>query len=319
VTAGSYASCGMSTPPPSYRHPGPPPPRPELPEGVWRPEPPPAPPPPAGLRAAWMRDVAVLRAVPLWTPLAVMLAAFLGAGIVFAVIAGAAGADAGGLDDVPGALIGATFFQDALLIAGALLSLRLAGEAGRTTLGLRLTPFLPALGWAAAVFGAFWLANAVVLLIFGSPEEQALVEDLKQEESVAVLAGYGVLVCLAAPLAEEAFFRGFLFPLLSARIGIVAGMVATGAVFSLVHATGSPVEALIVLFVLGVGLCALAYLTRSLLPCIALHALNNGISFAVTRDLEWWAFLLVVAGSVVLAVGIAMAAARRLRATPVPA
>jgi membrane protease YdiL (CAAX protease family) len=167
------------------------------------------------------------------------------------------------------------------------------------------------------VFGAFWLANVVILLIFGAPEEQALVEDLRREESVAVLAGYGVLVCLAAPIAEELFFRGFLFPLLSARFGLVWGMVVSGGVFSLVHATGSPVEALVVLFVLGAGLCALAFLTRSLLPCIALHALNNGISFSVTRDFEWWAFLLVVGGSVVLATAIGAAAAQRLRSAPV--
>jgi membrane protease YdiL (CAAX protease family) len=308
---------GMSTP--SYEHPGAPPARPELPEGVWRPEPPPRPAAPAGRKQAWARDTAVLRSVPLWSPLAVMLAAFLGAGIAYAVIAAAAGGGGGGIDDLPGALIGATFVQDAVLIGGALLALRLAGEAGRTTLGLRRTPILPALGWIAAVFAVFWLANVVVLVAFGSPEEQALVEELRREESVAVLAGYGVLVCLAAPLAEELFFRGFLFPLLSARIGLIWGMVVTGGVFSLVHATGSPVEALFVLFVLGVGLCALAYLTRSLLPCIALHALNNGISFSVTRDYEWWAFLAVVVGSVVVAVAIGMLASRWLRAQPVPA
>jgi len=255
--------------------------------------------------------------VPLWTPLAVMLAAFLGAGIVYALIAAFAGADASGIEDLPGALIGATFFQDGALVAGAVFALRLAGNAGRDALGLRLTALGPALGWAAAAYGAFWVANLLVLLIFGSPEEQSLVEDLRREGSVAVLAGYGVLVCLAAPLCEELFFRGFLFPLLGSRIGLIWGMVVTGGVFSAVHATGSPVEALIVLFVLGVGLCAVAYLTRSILPCIGLHALNNAISFSATRDFAWWAFLVVVIGSVVLAVGIAAAAAKQLR--PVPA
>jgi len=305
-----------SSPPPSYEHPGAAPARPELPEGVWRPEPPAL---PEGRRARWLHDVEPLRAVPLWTPLAVMLAAFLGAGILYAIIAGAAGADASGIEDLPGALIAATFFQDALLVGGTLLSLRLAGAAGRTTLGLRRTPLLPALGWAAVVFGAFWLANVVILLLFGSPDDQALVQDLKREQSVAVLVGYAFLVCLAAPLAEELFFRGFVFPLLSARIGLIWGMIVTGGVFALVHATGSPVEALVVLFVLGVGLCALAYLTRSLLPCIGLHALNNAISFSATRDFQWWAFLLVVVVSVVAAVAVAAVAGRRLQAQPVPA
>jgi len=39
-----------------------------------------------------------------------------------------------------------------------------------------------------------------------------------------------------------------------------------------------------VLVVLGVLLCLLYWRTGSLLPCIALHALNNGISFVVTTD-----------------------------------
>ncbi|HWT22042.1 MAG TPA: type II CAAX endopeptidase family protein, partial [Solirubrobacteraceae bacterium] len=272
-----------------------------------------------GRRAAWARDVQPLRSVPLWTPLAVMLAAFIGAGIVYAILAAAMGAGESGLDEVPGALIGATFAQDVLLIAGALLVLRYAGAAGRAALGLRSTAIGPALGWAAAVFGAFWLANVVILVLFGAPEDQALVEDLRQEESALVLAGYGLLVCLAAPLAEELFFRGFLFPLLSARIGLVWGMVVTGGIFSVVHATGSPAEALFVLFVLGTGLCALAYLTRSILPCIALHALNNAISFSATRDFAWWAFALVVVGSVVVAVALAMVAARRLAPAAAPA
>ena len=69
------------------------------------------------------------------------------------------------------------------------------------------------------MFAAFWLANVVILLLFGSPDDQALVQDLKREQSVAVLAGYGVLVCLAAPLAEELFFRGFMFPLLARGSG----------------------------------------------------------------------------------------------------
>ena len=122
--------------------------RPELPEGVWRPEPPAPPPATAkGRRAAGRRTSRRLRAVPLWTPLAIMLAAFLGAGIVYAVIAGAAGNGrqrrrrparrADRRDVLPGR---------AAHRRASLLALRLAGEAARTTLGLRRTPLVPALG-----------------------------------------------------------------------------------------------------------------------------------------------------------------------------
>jgi membrane protease YdiL (CAAX protease family) len=106
------------------------------------------------------------------------------------------------------------------------------------------------------------------------------------------------------------FFRGFLFPILRARAGVAWGVVITAALFSLVHALGSPAEALIVLFVLGAGLCLLYLRTGSLLPCIGLHALNNAISFVATKELEWPVALLTVVGSVTVTVGIGLAFVR---------
>ena len=157
----------MSTPPPpSYEHPGAPPRRPELPEGVWRPEPPArardrggA---PGGLDAGH-RGAARRAAVDAAGHHARRLPR---RGHRVRRHRRRGGRDGRrGVDDLPGALIGATFAQDALLDRRAsLLALRMAGEAARTTLGLRRTPFLPALGWAAAVFGAFWLANVIILV-----------------------------------------------------------------------------------------------------------------------------------------------------------
>jgi membrane protease YdiL (CAAX protease family) len=77
-----------------------------------------------------------------------------------------------------------------------------------------------------------------------------------------------------------------------------------------VHAIGSPVESLIVLFVLGSGLCLLYLRTGSLLPCIGLHALNNAIAFAVTKDMAWTLAVLTVVGSVVVSVAIGLALGR---------
>jgi membrane protease YdiL (CAAX protease family) len=111
-------------------------------------------------------------------------------------------------------------------------------------------------------------------------------------------------------VAEELFFRGLLFGVLRSRLGVAWGVILTGALFSLVHAVGSPAEALIVLFVLGAGLCLLYLRTGSLLPCIGLHALNNSIAFAVTKELEWPVAVLTVVGSVVVAVAIGMAFVR---------
>jgi uncharacterized protein len=288
-----------STPPPSAGPPGWLPPRPELPQGVQRPEPPPA------EGATWERRV------PLWSPFAVALAAFVLASIAYAVIAGAAGLSADEAADAPGPVLGATFVQDALLIGGAVMAVGLGVKSGAAAaLGLRTTRFWPAVGWAAAVLGAFWLASGILVAIFGEPPEQEITEEIKSEDGALALAGYVGITCLIAPIAEEVFFRGFLFPILRARAGVAWGVVITGALFSLVHALGSPVEALIVLFVLGAGLCLLYLRTGSLLPCIGLHALNNAISFAATKEMEWPVALLTVVGSVIVTVGIGLAFVR---------
>ena len=96
-----------------------------------------------------------------------------------------------------------------------------------------------------------------------------------------------MLLAFVAPLAEEVFFRGFVFGVLREKIGVVWGALATGVVFGLVHVAGSPIETVGVLFILGVLLCVVYQQTGSLLPCIALHAINNAISFAATKSLPW--------------------------------
>jgi hypothetical protein len=281
----------MSSPPPPSL-----PSRPELPEGVYRPE------PPAPAERSWER------AVPLWTPLAIALAAFVISGLAYAVIVAVAGLSADEAENAPGPLLGATFFQDAVLIAGAALAVHLAVRSDIAgALGVRRTRLGPALGWSLAVMVGFWIANAIVLAIFGDPPEQEITEEIKEETAALALAGYVGITCLLAPIAEEVFFRGLLFPVLRSRWGTAAGVIATGVLFSLVHAAGSPVEALIVLFVLGAGLCLLYLRTGSLLPCIGVHALNNAIAFAVTKEMAWSVALVTVVGSVVVSVALAMA------------
>jgi CAAX protease family protein len=287
-----------SIPPPSAGPPGLPS-RPELPEGVWRPEPP------------QPDDRSWARSVPLWSPFAVAFTAFILASIAYAVIAGVAGLSADEADEVPGTVLGATFVQDALLIGGAVLLVQLAVKSGAAAaLGLRSTRLWPAVGWAAAVLGAFWLASGLLIAIFGEPPKQEITEEIKSEDGALALAGYVGITCLMAPLAEELFFRGLLFPVLRSRFGVAWGVLVTGALFAAVHAVGSPPETLIVLFVLGAGLCLLYLRTGSLLPCIGLHAFNNAIAFASTKEMAWPVWLLTVGGSVTVTVLIGLAFVR---------
>jgi membrane protease YdiL (CAAX protease family) len=120
-----------------------------------------------------------------------------------------------------------------------------------------------------------------------------------------------VLLAFIAPLAEEVFFRGFVFGVLREKIGAAWGAIATGVVFGIVHVAGSPIETVGVLIILGILLCVLYLKTGSLLPCIALHAINNAISFAATKSVPWPAAILIVVGSTGAAVAVAAAVTGR--------
>jgi membrane protease YdiL (CAAX protease family) len=245
---------------------------------------------------------------PAWYAWVGFLVAFILTFVVVGIVAAATGASTD--EENPTFTVIATFLQGLVFIGTAVLFASFVRRPRPEHFGLRRTRFWPAVGWAAAVLGAFWLASSILVAIFGEPPEQEIAEEIKSEDAALAVIGYVGLTCLIAPLAEEVFFRGLLFPVLRARVGVAWGVLVTGALFSVVHALGSPVEALIVLFVLGSGLCLLYLRTGSLLPCIGLHALNNAISFAATKEMEWPVALLTVVGSVIVTVGIGLAFVR---------
>jgi hypothetical protein len=286
-----------SVPPPSYQHPGAPPARPELPEGIER-EP-----------ERYERRLDPPTRVPIWVPIAAMLAAFLGGTLAFAVLA--VGSGTASVENPPeGVTLGATLVQDVLLVVFALLAVKLYDSQVRPDwFALRQTPFWPAVGACAVMMTAWWVFQLLVVLIFGEPEQQDLVEELKSERSALVLVSFGLLVCVLAPICEELFFRGLMFRVFADRVGLIGGAALSGAIFGLVHLTGGPLTTGLVLFALGFGFALVRWWTGSLLPSMGLHALNNAVSFGVTLTFAWWIVLLVVAGStaLVLALGLWMA------------
>lgn len=293
-----------SLPPPSFSHPGPAPLHPELPDGV---EPTPGPGEPG-------RGLA---AVPVWVPFVAMLAVFFVASLVFLLIEGivaATGTEVSAQDTPPGVLIAVAVVQSAATIAFVVLFARAwVGPVRPSTFGLRRTRWLPALGWAALVYVVFWLCAAVYGVLIGPGPQQDLVTDLKDERSVVVLVGFALMVGFLAPIAEELFFRGFLYGVLRERLGVGWAAAIAGTVFGVVHVAGTPVRTLGILIVLGVGLCIVYQKTNSLLPGMALHSLHNAIAFSATKELRWWLFILVLVGSTVLVLAAAGAVAARER------
>jgi membrane protease YdiL (CAAX protease family) len=299
----------MTSVPPSFQHPGSPPSRPELPEGA---------PVPTGPREQDLPSIGV----PAWSPFLVVLLAFVMVLVVqtaAVVVVELAGGNVDRLGESDAATVGFTLVLDVALIACTVLVVRwLARERpSPAAFGLRMPDWGPAIGWMFGVYAAFWVFAIVVGVAFGEPEEQDIVTDLKAEDSVLILTAFGVMTCFVAPLAEEFFFRGFLFRVLRERIGTVVAILATGVAFGLVHLPSGDWIGTIVLSLFGMALCVLLLRTSSLVPCIMLHALHNSISFGFTKELPWWGFLLLIAGSVMTTFAIALLATRAGR-RPVP-
>ena len=211
-----------------------------------------------------------------------------------------------------GVTLALTGFQDLVFVFAAYITDKLAlGRTTREDFGLvRVTKFGQAVGWAALVYVGFWLVTALLAEIFGTPAEQSLVQDVKAEESLLVLIAYAVLICLIAPVVAELFFRGFMFGVLAKRLGPWWGMAIASLVFGLGHVP-APAISVIALGLFGAGLCLLYWRTQSIVPSMALHALNNAITFGVTKDLDPALFAAVVVGSVGVVAGAAQAFSSR--------
>jgi membrane protease YdiL (CAAX protease family) len=290
----------MSTPPVGPERP--PLELPELPAGAPRPE-------PAGTRPDW----------PLWmAPVALLAAlavAIVGA-IVVGIIARVAGADLTGEDAPPGVLIGGTFIQDFALIGSAFVFARLVAAPLPWHFGLRPTRFWPGVGWTVLAWLAFIALSAIWAAALGIDETEDLPQELGADESSVALVFTALLVCVAAPLAEEIFFRGFFYRVLRGWRGPLIAAVLTGAVFGLIHAGSSPAEFLVPLAIFGIVLCLLYERTGSLYPCIVLHAINNCLALGVSLDWTAGEVIALMAGANLLIAALLSPFARRDAAVP---
>jgi uncharacterized protein len=159
-------------------------------------------------------------------------------------------------------------------------SLRGSPIAGLRRLGLRGFA-ASALGITALTYVAY-IVFAAVWYALVQPEQEDVTRELGFDDGglAAIIAGF--LIVAAAPLSEEIFFRGFMYGGLRRRLPVWVAAAISGAVFGLVHYTGSDSIGVVPqLAVLGILLAWLYERTGSLWPPILLHLLNNSLALVV--------------------------------------
>jgi membrane protease YdiL (CAAX protease family) len=106
-------------------------------------------------------------------------------------------------------------------------------------------------------------------------DPQPLVSQLHQTDAVWFVVVLSVFAVVVAPLVEEIFFRGILYPTLRQKWGVVPGVLLTATVFALLHFHP---PTFLPLFALAVFLCLAFEYTGSLPACILAHSLFNSLS-----------------------------------------
>ena len=184
----------------------------------------------------------------------------------------------------------AVVILDTVLVITVLLVISRRG-AGLRDLGFRA----PQRGWprllgvvVLAYFAAIGVVNIYGILIdaFGldwlKPGTQ-LGSDFYQHDSVVILTG--IAIVFMAPVAEEIFFRGFIFGALRRYMNLPLAGLISGTLFAMAH--GDPG---LVLPFAGVGL-VLAYVyekSGSLFASIGVHFVFNSISFMLLLLIPEW-------------------------------
>ncbi len=252
-----------------------------------------------------------------WTAPLALLTAFMFA-LVGAIGIGIVGAIFGAsFEDPPPAVnIAATIVQDGAFIGAALLFAARTGRVLPGQFGLVRTRVGPAIGWMLAAYVVYVALGAAWAQIVNTDGQDSLPDSLGVDESTAALVAVCVLVTVIAPIAEEVFFRGYFYGALRNWRGPWPAALVTGLVFGAIHLGSAEAAFLVPLAILGVMLCVVREQTGSLLPCVALHAVNNALAFGITQDWSAGATLLLAVGSVSVTLLSCAAVMRPSRSDP---
>lgn len=124
-------------------------------------------------------------------------------------------------------------------------------------------------------------AGAVNLLIIaplmGGEFENPQIEMITggQMPSASDFVSLLLVVAILAPIAEELFFRGMLYPLIRQRLSMWSAILLNAALFSVVHFIPVLLPAL---FVVGIMLAWVRERSGSVIPSMILHFLQNSLA-----------------------------------------
>ena len=163
------------------------------------------------------------------------------------------------------------------------LLLMVLGLPKRELFGLRRPDSWPrAIVYVIGGLVAIFALSGALSPFLDAGEEQGIVPEEWDPDRIGAFLAFGAVATFVAPVVEELTFRGIGFALL-APFGPWVAIITTGILFGAWHGL---IVALPILAGFGIVLGWIRYATGSVYPCIALHAIFNGIAIASVPFLE---------------------------------
>ncbi len=178
-----------------------------------------------------------------------------------------------------------TGVNELALLVSVLLWVRLVHKKRPRALGFKsFTPANVGIGVAIGVAGLFVagiisiVQSAIIQSFTHKTVEAPKQISLQHNPQTIALVIIGISVVLLAPLAEEAFFRGFIFRRLAQRYRAGIAIAISAAIFGLAHLI--PLI-MLPIFGLGILLASIVRARKSIVPSIFAHMTFNGIQIAI--------------------------------------
>lgn len=136
-------------------------------------------------------------------------------------------------------------------------------------------------GWGAYLAGGVTLQVGLLLLgsLLPMPKNAPIQEFFRTARDAWTVSVFGVLV---APICEEVYFRGLLYPALARWVGAPVSVVLTSLAFAIIHAPqlGAAWGPVLIIFLVGITLTTVRAVKKSVAATILMHMAYNGTIFA---------------------------------------
>jgi len=112
----------------------------------------------------------------------------------------------------------------------------------------------------------------IISILKYEPPPQPVLEMFVEEEKTPILVYLTIFVAILGPIAEEIFFRGFVYSAIKKRMGLVWAVLLSSVLFAGLHAH---LVGFFPIVVLGILLAYLYEKSGSLIPSITVHVIHN--------------------------------------------